>query len=342
MEFEKSTGLGMTRYLLLVFGFTFAMFALSDYHFFGEGNSFNIALGFRGAGLFLTIVAFSLIGRINRFEHTLMLVTVTQLVVFAVYLLKLHILPESESDLQFMTVVLFILVIFLIPNRWKNSLLAACVMLGSYILFSGLSEKPSALPALTLRWIYLGICLCACALFLFGRENSRRKQFASERLLEFMSITDRLTGIYNRGRFEFILGHWIKSTRHNPFSLILFDIDDFKKVNDRYGHTAGDQVLIRTTETVSASIRDDDIFARWGGEEFVILFGGTPVERAAELAERLRKAVEDNPCETGCITISIGVAEYRKDETITELVNRADEKMYEAKRAGKNRVMAGL
>jgi diguanylate cyclase (GGDEF)-like protein len=158
-----------------------------------------------------------------------------------------------------------------------------------------------------------------------------------------MSITDRLTGIYNRGRFEYFLGHWIKSSRHNPFSLILFDIDDFKKVNDRYGHTAGDEVLIKTTETVSAHIRDDDIFARWGGEEFVILFGGTPIERAAELAERLRKAVEDNPCgESGRITISIGVAEYRKDETITELVNRADEKMYEAKRAGKNRVMSGL
>jgi len=102
----------------------------------------------------------------------------------------------------------------------------------------------------------------------------------------------------------------------------------------------GDLVLVGTTEAVSARIRDDDIFARWGGEEFVILFGETGVERAAELAERLRKAVEDNTCgEAGSITISIGVAEHRKGESITDLINRADGKMYEAKRAGKNQVV---
>jgi diguanylate cyclase (GGDEF)-like protein len=181
----------------------------------------------------------------------------------------------------------------------------------------------------------------SCAIFLYGRKNSQRRQFAAEKLLEFMSITDRLTGIYNRGRFEFVLNLWIKGMRHDPFCLLLFDIDDFKEVNDRLGHSAGDKVLIEITQTVTANIRGDDVFARWGGEEFVILFGTTDLAQAAELAERLRKAVEDNRGgEAEKVTISIGVAQYRRDETILDFINRADEKMYEAKRAGKNQVVA--
>jgi len=128
--------------------------------------------------------------------------------------------------------------------------------------------------------------------------------------------------------------------RHDPFCLLLFDIDNFKKFNDTYGHSVGDQILISTTQIVTAHIRDNDIFARWGGEEFVVLFSNTDIERAADLAERLRRAVENNNCgEAGKITISIGVAKYQRTETILTFINRADEKMYEAKKAGKNRVI---
>jgi diguanylate cyclase (GGDEF)-like protein len=98
-------------------------------------------------------------------------------------------------------------------------------------------------------------------------------------------------------------------------------------------------VLAGTTSVVSANIRDDDIFARWGGEEFVVLFGITGIERAAELAERLRIAIENNHCgPAGKITVSIGVVQYRRGEMQTDFVKRVDEKMYEAKRAGKNRI----
>jgi diguanylate cyclase (GGDEF)-like protein len=156
-----------------------------------------------------------------------------------------------------------------------------------------------------------------------------------------MSITDKLTGIYNRGRFEYVLGLWIKNMRHDPFCMIMIDIDDFKKINDNFGHNAGDQVLFNTTTIISANIRDDDIFARWGGEEFVILFGSTTINRATELAERLRVAISNNEYgEAGKITISIGVAQYRRTESLLEFINRADSKMYEAKKAGKNKVIS--
>ena len=343
MEYEKTASINIIKYLLLLFGFTFAIFVFSDHYFYGEGTFLYISIGLRGFGLLLSVIAFFVIKKFKRYEHVLFTVTALELLIFFLYLMNLFNLPSREVNLQFMSVVLFILAIFLIPNKWRGSLIAALIALCGYIICSLCLEGISALPSLTLRWIYLSISLGACAIFLFGREKSRRRQFASEKLLEHMSVTDRLTGIYNRGRFEYVLNQWIKNMRHNPFCLLLFDIDDFKKVNDRYGHTIGDQVLILTAETVSANIRDVDILARWGGEEFVILFGETGIERATELAERLRKAVEANSCgKAGHITISIGVAEYRKDESITALVNRADGKMYEAKRAGKNRVMADI
>jgi len=341
MEYEKKISLKTVRILVLLMGFVFALFIISDYYYYSENSAFIAALILRTIALLISFIVCALVGSFKRYSNALTMVSASQLTVFGFYLLKLYFLPGSTSDLQFMTIVLFILTVFLIPNKWKNCLITGCFILVGYSTFSAIFSYTGELMLLLRSMCYLGICLAACAIFLYGREKSQRRQFVAEKLLEFMSITDRLTGIYNRGRFEHILGTWMKNMRHNPFCLLLFDIDDFKKVNDRFGHAVGDQVLIETTEIISANIRDEDIFARWGGEEFVILFGNTGLERSTELAERLRKAVEANPC-AGIekITISIGIAENQQGETITDFVNRADGKMYDAKKIGKNRVMA--
>ena len=341
MEYEKSTSLNIARFLVLIMGFIFAMFTLSDYYFYGNESTFPIAVGLRGAALFITIVVFSLGGKFKRYEHTLFLITLTELAVFFIFLLNLINLNNHDPVQHFMSVMLLILTVFLIPNIWKNCLIASCAIWICYIIFCAIVQPTMESPSLTQRGVYLGICLISCAIFLYGRESSQRRHFAAQQLLEYLSITDRLTGIYNRGRFEYVLGLWIKNMRHDPFCLLLFDIDNFKKVNDNHGHSAGDQVLVETTKIVSANIRDDDIFARWGGEEFVILFSNISLNRAVELAERLRIAVETNNCgEAGNVTISIGVVQYQREESIPDFVNRADGKMYEAKQAGKNRVIA--
>ena len=341
MDYDKTASLKIVRVMMLVLGVVFALFIFADIYFYRGKDVFPIAVGLRGLGLSIAVAAFFLVSKFKRYEHALVLVTLTQLAVFAIYLVNLYILEATQTDLQFMTMMLFIMAAFLIPNIWRNCLTIACVVLASYIIFCANNVYAAGTTSLIMRSIYLTICLVSCAIFLYGREASRRGQFAAERLLEYLSITDKLTSAYNRSHFEQVLGTWMKNNRHNPISLLLIDIDDFKKVNDRFGHTVGDQVLVGITEVISAHIRDEDIFARWGGEEFVVLFGSTDVEKAAELAERLRRVVEINPwAGVGKITISIGVAEYQGDETIVDFVNKADKKMYEAKRAGKNRVMA--
>ena len=341
MEHEKASNLKISRFMALFMGFVFAMFVFSDFHFFGDDSGFFISPMLRGIALLIAILTFIIADKFKRYEHTLLMISLVELLVFAIYLVKLYVYRETEPSMQFMTILLFLLTVFLIPNKWKNSLICGCIILASYIIFCSIFSFAGEIPSITQRGIYLLICLISCAIFIYGRESSERKHFAAEQLLKFMSITDRLTGIYNRGRFEHVIGTWIKNMRHDPFCLVLFDIDDFKKVNDRFGHNAGDEVLIGLAEIVSASIRDDDIFARWGGEEFVVLFSGVDVDKGAELAERIRKAVEGNTeGKAGRITISLGVVQYHREESIENIINRADEKMYEAKNAGKNQVAA--
>ena len=341
MEYEKTTDLRIVRILILIMGFIFALFIVSDYYYF-QNEIFSItSLMLRGAGLLTAFVAFFLAGKFRHYNSSLLMITSAELIIFILYLINLYTLKNNEPVLQFMSVLLQILAVCLIPNRWRNCFFAGCFIWIGYIVFCVIFKDTSGQPSLALQGIYLGVLLLSCCILTYSRESTERKHFAAVQLMEYMSITDRLTGIYNRGRFKHMLGIWIKNMRHDPFCLLLFDIDNFKKVNDTFGHYAGDEVLVRTTELVAAHIRDDDIFARWGGEEFVLLFSGVTIDIAAKMAERLRKVVESNPCgEAGKITVSIGVVQYRREESesINGVIKRADEKMYEAKKAGRNTI----
>ena len=159
---------------------------------------------------------------------------------------------------------------------------------------------------------------------------------------EMMSVTDRLTGIYNRGKFELELSNEIQRVNRydsESFSLIFFDIDNFKKINDTYGHSIGDMVLIKIVSLLHDALRTTDVFARWGGEEFVIIMPHTALSNAVEAAEKLRQIIEkENIKEVGQVTCSFGVTEFLKDDDIQSLIIRADNAMYKAKKEGKHRV----
>jgi diguanylate cyclase (GGDEF)-like protein/PAS domain S-box-containing protein len=169
------------------------------------------------------------------------------------------------------------------------------------------------------------------------RDISERKKF--EKLLYRQSITDPLTNIYNRRFFMQMLEQEMERTRRygKPFSVIMFDLDHFKSVNDRFGHAAGDMVLKSVADMIKGRIRKTDYFARWGGEEFIILLPETSVEDAAGLAEELREQLSSMTLpEVGRVTASFGVAGYRTSDTIDTILMRADSMLYEAKDAGRN------
>ncbi|MCX7678618.1 MAG: diguanylate cyclase [Spirochaetes bacterium] len=156
-----------------------------------------------------------------------------------------------------------------------------------------------------------------------------------------MIITDQLTGLYNHQYiYEQVKNEIKKSERYGrTFSVIMFDIDDFKKVNDTYGHQVGDVVLVKIAEKLRESIREVDLVARYGGEEFLVVLPETTLENAYLIAERIRQAVENLTFGEGIhVTISGGVAQYAENDTENSLVARADRLLYVAKREGKNKI----
>jgi diguanylate cyclase (GGDEF)-like protein len=162
--------------------------------------------------------------------------------------------------------------------------------------------------------------------------------------MEKIAVTDALTHIYNRYFFNDALQNEInRANRYNSFfSLLMFDIDHFKQVNDVYGHDVGDQVLIKIVDIAASCLRGSDIFARIGGEEFMIILPQTTLESSIDIGERLRVSVQEYTFDNiGKITISLGVAQYRKEETFKEIVKRVDTALYNAKNNGRNRLIAG-
>lgn len=156
-----------------------------------------------------------------------------------------------------------------------------------------------------------------------------------------IAATDKLTGLYNRHKFEELFTLEVeRSIRFKlPLALILLDIDNFKLINDTYGHNTGDELLKNLAAAIEVNIRKLDILSRWGGEEFLILAPNTNILDANKLAEKLRSSIENNRVEyVGHITVSIGTTILKDDDNLVQIFERADNALYLAKERGKNRV----
>ena len=170
-------------------------------------------------------------------------------------------------------------------------------------------------------------------------ENTERKHAVEE--LERLSETDPLTSIYNRRKFNDILSSEVERNKRysTGLSVIMCDSDHFKKINDQFGHDVGDNALKVFTSAISENIREVDMFARWGGEEFMILMPNTNADIARSVAEKLRQIVEETEVKkVNTFTASFGVADLNEKDTTESLLKRVDEALYKAKNNGRNKV----
>ena len=165
------------------------------------------------------------------------------------------------------------------------------------------------------------------------------------RRLFWLATKDQRTGLVNRGHFKLLITSEIrnsKARRKYDLSILLIDIDHFKKVNDTFGHKVGDEVLKALSELLRNNIRSLDVACRWGGEEFVIMLPGTPLENAQMVAQKIRLAIETHDFILGeknihhPVTVSIGATIMRRNESLDELIERADQGLYKAKESGRN------
>jgi diguanylate cyclase (GGDEF)-like protein len=171
-----------------------------------------------------------------------------------------------------------------------------------------------------------------------GLEDALQR---TNELLERQATTDTLTGIANRLKFNNTMAVEVSKARRHlvPLSLIIFDVDNFKLINDTFGHRAGDLALQELATLVAPTMRPEDVFARWGGEEFAVLLPYTDSDGAVTLAERLRHKIQMHPFSiVNALTCSFGVALFHAEENEDSFVRRADEALYEAKKNGRNRV----
>ena len=190
--------------------------------------------------------------------------------------------------------------------------------------------------------------------FLFWNNKQLNKELESKvksrtadlillnKKLEKMASTDPLTNIYNRRYFFEIAKHQLKLVKReqSTLSVAMIDIDKFKNINDTYGHDIGDKVIQSLAHELTKILRDSDVFTRFGGEEFVILFPHTNLEGALTVAEKIRQIISSSSeVDKVSFTISIGVSEFiKEEESIDNVIKRADTALYKAKKAGRNRV----
>jgi diguanylate cyclase (GGDEF)-like protein/PAS domain S-box-containing protein len=169
------------------------------------------------------------------------------------------------------------------------------------------------------------------------RDITERKRV--EKLLRALATTDALTGLANRGEFTRLLEKEMERARRygSPLSLVMYDLDHFKRVNDEFGHDAGDEVLRTVSRVAKESIRSSDVAARWGGEEFMVLTPQSDLAAANRTAEKLREAIARHHFDTlGKVTVSVGVVQCSPGEDAPALLKRVDEALYRAKARGRN------
>lgn len=215
---------------------------------------------------------------------------------------------------------------------------AICSMVGVAItLFAVWGFLP--VNSWTFHGVEFGLVLEAVLLSLALASRFRQQEEAC-RAAEQLSRIDTLTGLPNRRAFSAdTVGIWSTAVRHNrPLSAIMLDIDHFKWVNDRHGHQAGDRVLVGIARLLSNACREEDLLARWGGEEFVLLLPETDLAQACLFSERIRRTVESYNFGLGPVSVSLGVAQWEGQFALDDLIGEADQRLYQAKRGGRNRV----
>lgn len=226
---------------------------------------------------------------------------------------------------------------------WLYPLIAATYFLVSIKqaltinLLSTLSTLPAMVPSATMMQLST-IYVTTVLLGIFGFIYAKRAEI-NENKLAMIATEDALTGIDNRRALDTRIGEVVASfTRYNhPCSLLIIDLDHFKKINDNYGHVMGDKLLMRIVNVIEANIRRTDRLYRYGGEEFVLIANNTKIHNAKKLAEHLRKAVvSDQELSHFDVTISIGVSELTTYDDEISWLTRADQALYKAKNSGRN------
>jgi diguanylate cyclase (GGDEF)-like protein len=344
--------ISISRISLLIWQCANVALSGMDYFLFGFSRMFCFLLGIRIVTfiyIFGVIRFFRKVKSVESYERVLF---VFMIVGVGVFLLINLTRPPTYLQHTVLDVVAVLCLYLFFPNRFLYRLIPALLLtVGSILLY--LFVKTVLNPGIILVTLvsyglvnFLGLLVSAR---LYGaRRNEYRShlaELAAQTKIARLAMQDDLTGIANRRHFyrqaEAEFAHFHRSKQ--PMTLLMLDLDHFKRINDKYGHGVGDAVLIRFTQYVSTQIRQEDLLGRVGGEEFAILLRDATIAQATAIGERIREGVAQLPIFGGDdadrFTVSIGIATAKDaDASFDVLFGRADQALYRAKQAGRNRV----
>lgn len=341
---EVKKGLRISRNIVLIFSITNLLFVILDYLYLKYAD-ISVILYYslipRIIILVLAIIVFILLKK-SKNE----IAAIKSVVIYAILMYLLHEysavhFAPVELMYEALDIVMMTFGLFVIPNRWITNVCTAAVLIAIFLVLA-----PFTIPTMTegtkvITTVYLISQVLIVSVLIYRINIQKRLNYLQQLQLEALAQTDTLTKILNRAACDQTLSKMCDSRRE--FSVILFDIDDFKRINDTYGHIIGDDVIVKIVDTVKGIVRHDDIVARWGGEEFIIMLPLTSLDRARETANRINEFLStiQHDIIIDKVTASFGVTAYKDGENTKSIIHRADQLLYLAKEYGKNRVVAG-
>lgn len=283
------------------------------------------------------LLTISLLAYKQRYYHIVM----PALALFPVISIACHIYISSELTQRapFLTEgYLGVFWIFIVSGMTFGYALACALVTSTMLLVSGFYILPdSDLYTMHVFWVFCSFSFGFLGALIFDR--SRKAIFCNQQELHRLAVTDELTGVFNRNQLNSVLSQEMMRDRRydKSFGVVMIDIDNFKNINDTFGHAAGDEVLKNAAQVLSESIRSSDTLVRWGGEEFVVIAIEVDEHSLFELSEKLRKRIDNESFDAvDKVTVSIGAALFRKNDSEDSLLLRADKALYEAKEKGRN------
>ncbi|SFV75647.1 diguanylate cyclase/phosphodiesterase (GGDEF & EAL domains) with PAS/PAC sensor(s) [hydrothermal vent metagenome] len=307
-------------YAIALFDFLAALIAFYTIEVFKDEKTFHLSINVSSFNIFVFFLLYIIFNGNN--DNGL----------FWVMFVPIFLIPLNGYKKGTVISIIFYMIAFIIAyfgiGKWQN---------GEWNFHSYMRFVISSSILLYVTYIN-ELAITKANLLLYKKDKENKRYLAK---LKKLADLDGLTKIYNRRKVSDLLENkFNEAKRYNEkFCVAIIDIDFFKKVNDTYGHNFGDDVLVEFTHIIKSSIRQTDIFGRWGGEEFLLVMFYTDIENAYKKCNKIREVIEESQIKGKKITCSIGVACYEESiKSTTELISRADKALYKAKEIGRNRV----
>ncbi len=306
-----------------------------------KGAAATTVLILRAVYSLLVLSAFWWMVKLKSFQLYSDLITMMEAAALLVFLVVFCLYPQPDFTIQVLGMMVIILLIYLVPNKWLNMNVVAAAGVLSFLACELFIVKGIEAGQITAGMIYLLVVSVLCSIFSLHIRAYQYREYISRVDLLRDYATDPLTRLGNRVKLEEEAAKWMDwSLKFGvPLSLIVMDVDDMKQVNDTYGHVKGDAVLCQMAEELFANLRKNDVCVRWGGDEFMLLLPNTHMREAEKLARRVQQAISSRTFDPPVkLTCSFGIAPMQPDLSLSALIAKADESMYAAKKLGKNAV----